>query len=608
MNHNVLQTSGNLTTNIPTSEGLVTKNCEEVVVTKMQISESEPSTAPSTARSESSDSITGLDMQKMKNFNEQEESYILHGSLDNSNEQIKTMPVTPLNILEVLDDIIEVEETSHDGFWDTSDEDAFVENKNKLMQKVRKVTVVQNSSPWALTGSQTEGRSNLNTLVLGHHEVEEENSNSERKTSEEFFSQDSLEPGAGQDDQRRKRRGRVPLSSSSYSSSTEEEEEDTDKEALTVHPATRERAEVQQLTSLLNFGDDYRKYIDSLSDSSCSVERDRGSRRLKKRSTRRREGLHGCPYESQSDAELEETCNAITSSQASMARVEEAATAFFAKPPKERNTLEYEDILAECSHNVNLLFNLLDNVNKGESFVKQKKSRDIRLLIARWEQLLQNVSETVHNATVYSGLRDQMSKLRDTLANLQRAAEDEEQEEELDLRMKSIKAEQVILEEQKAVLLSVSLSVHTFLADLSTSSHVDVHHQKLAGELKQEAAELYNLWDLCHHHTSGQFAKVEAALQQLSQVQLELGELRAELSLENDALLVRAAHKDCTSEHISEDSGWSSGWASSEDSNGVAVKQERLGRIRQMARGLQQVLSPRSESCQAVNRTLEATR
>ena len=92
-----------------------------------------------------------------------------------------------------------------------------------------------------------------------------------------------------------------------------------------------------------------------------------------------------------------------------MARVEEAATVFFAKPPKERDTLEYvsgkyhkyfftrstalptkdtkvskeidltqEDILAECSHNVNLLFNLLDNVNKGESFVKQKKSRDIR--------------------------------------------------------------------------------------------------------------------------------------------------------------------------------------------------------------------------------------
>ena len=48
-----------------------------------------------------------------------------------------------------------------------------------------------------------------------------------------------------------------------------------------------------------------------------------------------------------------------------------------------------EEILAECSHNVNLLFHLLDNVTcdnvhlldnvaKGESFAKQKKCRDIR--------------------------------------------------------------------------------------------------------------------------------------------------------------------------------------------------------------------------------------
>ena len=76
------------------------------------------------------------------------------------------------------------------------------------------------------------------------------------------------------------------------------------------------------------------------------------------------------------------------------------------------------------------------------------------------------------------------------------------------------------MEEQKTVLLSISLSVHTFLADLSTSSHVDTQHKALANELKQEVVELYSLWDLCHHQTSGEFAKVEACLQQLSQVQL----------------------------------------------------------------------------------------
>ena len=39
-----------------------------------------------------------------------------------------------------------------------------------------------------------------------------------------------------------------------------------------------------------------------------------------------------------------------------------------------------------------------------------------------------------------------MNKLRDSLANLQHAAEDEEQDEELDLRMKSIKV--VLLEQE----------------------------------------------------------------------------------------------------------------------------------------------------------------
>jgi len=280
-----------------------------------------------------------------------------------------------------------------------------------------------------------------------------------------------------------------------------------------------------------------------------------------------------------------------------------------------RDNSVYEEILAECSHNVNLLFHLLDNVTcdnvhlldnvaKGESFAKQKKCRDIRLLIGRWERLLQTVSESVHNATVHSGLRDQIDRLKESLGEkVQPVKADHEME--LDVRLTAIKAEQARLEEQKAVLLSISLGVHTFLADLSTSSHVDNQHKDLANKLKQEVVELYSLWDLCHHQTSGEFAKVEACLQQLSQVQLELGELRAELSLETDALLVRAARQEGKTENTSEDSGWSSGWAS-EDCN-LPGKQERLGRICQMARGLQQVLSPRSESCQAVTRSLEAT-
>ena len=45
----------------------------------------------------------------------------------------------------------------------------------------------------------------------------------------------------------------------------------------------------ERLIQLLSFGDDYRNYIESLSDSSSSLKRGRGSRRTKKRNTRRRQ-------------------------------------------------------------------------------------------------------------------------------------------------------------------------------------------------------------------------------------------------------------------------------------------------------------------------------
>ena len=62
--------------------------------------------------------------------------------------------------------------------------------------------------------------------------------------------------------------------------------------------------------------------------------------------------------------------------------------------------LTQEDILAECSHNVNLLFNLLDNVNKGESFVKQKKSRDIR---CKDIFFVERINKFVNKALSWSG-------------------------------------------------------------------------------------------------------------------------------------------------------------------------------------------------------------
>ena len=151
---------------------------------------------------------------------------------------------------------------------------------------------------------------------------------------------------------------------------------------------------------------------------------------------------------------------------------------------------------------------------------------------------------------------------------------------------------------QKVSLLSLSLAVDEFMKDISSSKQKDQDLQVLAEVLRQEVVEVHGLWDECHHQTSSALARVETGLHHLCEVQEELGSLQAEMSLQSGALklLCRAQ-----GELSSEDSGWAS-----EDCN-LGGKQERLGRLRQMAERLQEVISPRSPSVAAVRAGIEAT-
>jgi hypothetical protein len=142
----------------------------------MQTSESEPSSAPSTARSDSSNSA----------------SFGFRGGCvpgEDGGRENESSP-NPLSCMEVLEDIIDVDQNSHDGFWDTSDEDAFLETKNKLMQKVRKVTVVH-VGRYRQPDSDAYASDEVEAEVKKDEEAEEKR----RKRSEEQYSQDSLEPG-----------------------------------------------------------------------------------------------------------------------------------------------------------------------------------------------------------------------------------------------------------------------------------------------------------------------------------------------------------------------------------------------------------------------------
>ena len=59
-------------------------------------------------------------------------------------------------------------------------------------------------------------------------------------------------------------------------------------------------------------------------------------------------------------------------------------------------------------------------------------------MIGRWEQFLQTVSETVHQTTVYRGLREKVERLREGLVSLQEGRRGVKEEMELPLRLQDI--------------------------------------------------------------------------------------------------------------------------------------------------------------------------
>ena len=180
---------------------------EAIVVTNMITSESDPSlteTAPSTSRSESSDSVTFIFNNRQieclvrNNDEDGSESDIApfneSDKIDNIHPQMASTPISRkvINNLTskagsmVLDSNNRVEEVK-DGYWDTSDEDAFVDNSRN-----RKVTVLMNPSHVKNTlfsGKRKDSDMDESIdmeMLRGHYT---------KFPSDEMFSQDSLEVG-----------------------------------------------------------------------------------------------------------------------------------------------------------------------------------------------------------------------------------------------------------------------------------------------------------------------------------------------------------------------------------------------------------------------------
>merc|ERR1719357_1008235 len=365
-------------------------------------------------------------------------------------------------------------------------------------------------------------------------------------------------------------------------------------------------------SEILHFGEDYRQFINSLSDSSVT-NKTTGKYKKIKRKTRKRENQDEFPYESQSEVEVEEAIRLLSDSQQQLRNAELCADEFFSHGfAKMANTKEYDDILQQCSRNVNILFSLLDSVAKGDSFVSRKKCRETRLLISRWEKILQKITHSVNNSKVYEGLKDETCYLKEQMLDLSSSIScTTSDNEDLGTRMKNIKMDMAKLSVQKGKLCQLNISVHNFLSELVTSNLVDENHLNLAEDLKKELVNLYSFWDDCHHQTTGSLLKTEDAIKKLHEFEHKLLELRS--TLQNDSLLLKQKESEkhfvpsIKIQGSSEDSGISDGSCGVFSDYDLPQKHQRFSKLKLMAKSLEEALSPKAPAILVISKTLEAT-
>jgi len=600
---------------------------DSIVVTNMLTSESDPSlteTAPSTSRSETCDSVKQIEClirddhdgseSDIAQFNESDRA-------DNDQSQMESTPISHkiINTLTskakpiVLDlSNNRIEELQH-GYWDSSDEDAFVDNSRR-----RKVTVLKNPN------------NVQNNLLLKRKNVCEQDTEVlrgqyEKCPSDEMFSQDSLEVGNQifnesinslhthefyggdhlMDD----------ISSDELSSFSHNTRRTTFKSEENLNPISRSLIKNDEPNSeIFQFGEDYRQYINSLSDSSITSKTNSKIKRIKRR-TRKRKNHDEFPYESQSEVELEEAIKLISDSQRQIHHAELCADEYISQGFAGRaNTKEYDDILQQCSRNVNILFNLLDSVAKGDSFVSQKKCRETRLLISQWEKILQKITDSVNNMKVYEELKDETRYLKEQMVDLSNSTSyttSLDENEDLETRMHKIKMDKSKLSQQKGKLSQLNVSVNNFLAELGTSNLTDESHLNLAEDLQEDVVNLYSLWESCHNQTVESLSKTEDAIKKLHDFENELLELRS--SLQKDLFLLKQRSRKkhfvqtLKTHPSSGDSGISDGSCGILSDYDLPEKHQRFSKLKLMAKSLEGTFSPKAPALLMISRTLEAT-
>ncbi|XP_076222312.1 klarsicht protein isoform X2 [Nomia melanderi] len=279
-----------------------------------------------------------------------------------------------------------------------------------------------------------------------------------------------------------------------------------------------EAPDVETARRLLDFGDDYRNFLDSQSDCASSMSAVPTSSPLP------RSRIHHeiTDTTEDSDSDVEDVRNVVEKSQSQLTLAEN----LFLRSSTGTMPEDCTEVECACRENLRCLHTLIESVSN--SFRSEKYMKQIRGTMEKWESLTSKVEEAQLARTLHrelTALHTEFKAAHNRLFSYEIVLE---QPHVVDEQINRITAELASLRDRKAAMLALNVSTHRLITDHGNLTSM------IFTTLKDGVADLYRIWDETFQKGNQQLC----ALQAVQQFSVRLAELQCALRRDKDTLAV----------------------------------------------------------------------
>ncbi|XP_023288036.1 uncharacterized protein LOC105695869, partial [Orussus abietinus] len=279
--------------------------------------------------------------------------------------------------------------------------------------------------------------------------------------------------------------------------------------------------DLEAASKLLDFGDDYRNFLDSQSDCASSMSAVHGNSPPMPR-RRIHHILTESTEDSDSDSDADYICNLLEKSHSQLLMSENIILRANGAPPS-GNWIEVE---SACKENIRCLNAVLAATD--HAFPLGKNVKQIHELIKKWETLSTRTEEVRLANDLHRDMAKMCLELRavhDRLVSYEIVLE---QQHLLDERIHQVTNELTTLRDRKTAMLALNVSAHRLIVDSTVSESATV------STLKDDVADLYRIWDEVFQKGNQQLMTLQA----VQQFSVKFNELQCALQRDKDTLSV----------------------------------------------------------------------